>query len=211
NTDGSATLVSNSGTLAKTGGTGTSYVDDLVNTGTVKAQSGTLSLFGYIQTAGSTDLDGGGISGSVLDFQGGSLIGNGTVDASVAMAGVISPGHSIGALTIIGDATFASGGTLQIELSNLDNTSDLLTVGGLLDLTAAGDHLNLTGGILGQTYTIAGFNNITGQFDHVTSGYDVTYDLGNKLISVTAVPEPGTLGVLAMAGLTLLRRRRNRR
>lgn len=180
----------------------------LNNSGTVKAQSGTLSLGNYVQTGGVTDLDGGAIAGSLLGIQDGSLTGNGAISGSVTMGGTLSPGHSIGALSITGDATFTSGGIFQVELSSLNDTSDELTVAGLLDLSASDDHLTLSGGLAGQSYTIATFGSLLGEFDWVSGGYDVTYDTLGKTISVTVVPEPGTLSLLALGGLELLRRRR---
>src|SRR5204863_9430777 len=104
----------NSGRLSKSGsGNGVSGVGASVsridvpftNNGMVVAESGTLRFTSsYVQTAGFTVLTGGVISASVpLDIRGGSVIGSGTIVATVTNNGAVAPGFSPGLIEIIGN------------------------------------------------------------------------------------------------------------
>ncbi len=111
----------NAGTLDRTSGSGTAYVDvTFHNTGTVSVQSGILSVNDYTQTAGSTVLAGGNITAvtNPLRLQGGTLAGSGTVTGNVtSTAGaVVSPGFSAGLITITGNYIQSSPSALTLEL-----------------------------------------------------------------------------------------------
>jgi MYXO-CTERM domain-containing protein len=102
------------------------------------------------------------------------------------------------------------GGHYAAELSG-DGATDLLAISGTLDLSSPNDSLDLTdlGGAAasGNPYVVATYGTLNGVFDHVTPGFTVSYNTPGQII-VTATPEPASLGLAALGGLGLLRRRR---
>lgn len=216
-------LVNNQGVFLKSAGTGDTIFNAVKvdNAGTIEVQTGRLGFArgfagaspGYTQTAGTLRLNGGDVFADsvAMDIQGGSVQGDGIISGDIIMAGTITPGSSIGTLTIDdnansanGDLAFASGGEYVAELGT-PGLADLLDITGTLDLSTAGDTLTLSGGVLGETYTIANFNQVLGSFDNVTAGYLPTYNTDS--LQVTVVPEPGSISLLALSGMLLLRRR----
>jgi hypothetical protein len=197
NGDGFAGGFTNSGQLLKSAGSGVSSINiPVTNSGTVEVQAGTLSFASFTQTAGELRLSGGDVQSSTpFDIQAGIVTGNGSLSTDVNLGGTISPGLSIGGLTIQGTLTFQSG-TYAAELGS-PGQADLLTITQTLDLSGLGDSLILSGGIFGQTYTIAQFDALLGAFESVSPGYTVAY-LANS-IEVTAVPEPGSFLLAAIS------------
>jgi len=103
-------VFNNAGLFRKSGGTGTSTISDRIafnNTGRVELASGTLSFGNFTQTAGSIDLDGGNLTySSPAEILGGEIRGSGTINGSVLnTGGLVSPGHSPGAIVINGNYT----------------------------------------------------------------------------------------------------------
>ena len=86
--------------------------------------------------AGRLELD-GDVSGIFNVAQGAALGGSGTLTGDVSVDGILTPGNSVGSLTIDGDLTLGSTSTLEVELNSTN--SDLLTVTGSTSL--AGDLL----------------------------------------------------------------------
>lgn len=217
------TFVDNTGTFLKSAGTGDTIIDatKFNNSGTVEVQTGRLGFArgfagaspGYTQTAGMLNLNGGDVFADdvAMDIQGGSIQGEGTISGDIDLAGTIAPGTSIGTLTLDdnavsaeGDLTFASGGEYAAELGT-PGSADLLDLTGTLDLTTSGAVLSLSGGQLGETYTIANYDSVASTFDSVTPGY--TPDYGPNSLEVTVVPEPTTVALLGLGGLAMLPRR----
>src|SRR5262249_27774974 len=90
-----------------------------VNTGTVDAKSGSLYVSSpYLQSAGSTVLDGGNLAGQ-LDIESGLLEGSGTIFGSVSNGGQVSPGFSSGLITVQGNYTQTSTGDFAAEIGGL--------------------------------------------------------------------------------------------
>jgi hypothetical protein len=114
--------VNNSGTIRKSAGGATSSIGSpFRNTGTVEVLSGTLALNGHVQTAGTTLINGGNLSGS-LNFQGGELTGIGSISGSVVNGAVIRPGLPglpVGYITILGSYTQLKAGRLEFDIAGL--------------------------------------------------------------------------------------------
>lgn len=80
----------------------------------------TLANYGnYMQSAGSTVVDGVFSSSNTVQINGGVLLGSGQIQGSVAVGGTLSPGDSPGTLTITGNYTQLSGGTIFAESAGL--------------------------------------------------------------------------------------------
>jgi hypothetical protein len=135
--------LANEGTLRKQSGVGTTAISAFFsNSGTVEAQSGTLSFTGaYNQVAGTTLLSGGTLSATSatggVNLLGGSLTGSGTINGNVTNSGVVSPGGDgvAGLLTINGTYTQTATGTLALKLGGTGATQyDRLHVSGAASL-----------------------------------------------------------------------------
>jgi outer membrane autotransporter protein len=137
-------------------------------------QGGTTVLFGkstfstatYI-TGGSLLVNGVIISPNVQVGPAGLLGGNGLIVGNVTNAGVVSPGNSIGELTIDGNYTQTSGGTLLIELDGLDHFDRLIVSGtaqldGTLQIATLGRDV-----AFGDRYPFLEAGRITGDFDRI--------------------------------------------
>jgi autotransporter-associated beta strand protein len=173
------------------GGFGTTRLDSFNTNGTTQTFSGAISgsggyrrnasvagtggttiLAGINTYTGPTDVTRGLllVNGSIgtnivtvaLD---GTLGGNGTVNGAVTNNGKLSPGASIGILTISNSLTFGSGGTCFMELNKSTPTNDLVrgittvTYGGTLVVT------NLAGTLaLNDTFKLFDATTYTGSF-----------------------------------------------
>ena len=199
----------NSGTLAKTSGSGVSSLAGLsvANTGTMDVQVGTLALPG----------------GFVND---GTLKGNGSFSSStITNNGHIAPGASPGTLTLDGHLVLADGGALDIELASAAS-HDLLqvlgnvTLGGTLSLACWADCHFAAGTdvrILDATGTLTGaFSQVLLQ-GFAPGAFEVRIDAANADVWLhatqditAAVPEPSTYALL-LGGLGLLTWRARRR
>lgn len=204
-----------------------------------KTGDGILTLSGASQGyTGALDVDGGtllvnaslaGSSGASV-ASGATLGGTGTIGGltSIADGGVLATGASIGTLTFGGDLTLAGGAIWDWEFvdNTLGNYDQAVGEDGKLILPTAGAPaitLNILGDDTGHSvnwydeFTIfAGDveNFDAGLFDLVndsdwTRGWRIFSD-GQDLV-LTAVPEPGVLGMLAMALLVLLALGRSRK
>jgi hypothetical protein len=117
--------------------TGTVTMEDaaLHNAGMVKVVTGTLQVdtVSFTQTGGLTELKGARLaSDRVVNIQGGTLGGSGTVAAALSNAGTLSPGLSAsGVLTITQDYTQMITGTLAVDLGGRNaDQFDQVMVGG---------------------------------------------------------------------------------
>jgi hypothetical protein len=153
-----------------------------------------------------------GSLGSVV-FQS-DLTGEGTVQAATVTfdGGSLTPGLTVGTLSIDGNLVLSATTELNFELSSPDivgnGVNDLIAVDG--DLTLAGK-INLFGSYEGGTYTLFSYTGAltTGAF--VTPS-NATFDFSNAgfvLLTITPVPEPGSwLLVVGLAPVVLALRRR---
>jgi hypothetical protein len=165
-----------SGTFRKTGATqSTTFQVAFTNAGSVRAQKGTLSFAGgYTQNAGSTTAEGGTIASVVgLDIQGGSIGGSGTINAAVADAGHLapglSPGPSMGAVTIVGTCTQTAGAAFDVDIAGLVAGSghDQANITGAATLAGALDVTLVNGFVPAEldTFTVMTFPSSVGEFD----------------------------------------------
>ena len=176
NLQGSCTInghgtINNAGSFLKSSGTATANIYSYFNnTGTVEVDAGTLSFASsFIQTAGSTNLNGGSLtfSGSA-QILGGEILGSGTINGSIVNSGgLLSPGHSPGSLILNGNYTEGAAGALLIELGGLGSGQfDYLDVdgtdslGGTLEIAFLGGYHPA----LGDTFHFMDFNSRSGQF-----------------------------------------------
>lgn len=112
------------------------YAGNLTGTGALtKNGSGKVILTGTSQIGGGTTINAGGLSinghltSNVTVNKGGSLYGSGHVTGDIANnGGTVSPGNSIGHLTVDGNFTFNSG-TYEVEI-NAKGDSDRVSVVG---------------------------------------------------------------------------------
>ncbi|WP_075090297.1 hypothetical protein [Verrucomicrobium spinosum] len=137
-------------------------------------QGGTTVLNGTSFLAGTTSVTGGSllVNGNLMTPQvnvsrGALLGGNGYISGNVHNAGTVSPGNSIGHLTIGGNYTQTSGGTLLIEVAG-PGRYDRLTVhgtahlDGTLRIAALNKHVSF-----GDQYPFLHAGKITGRFDRI--------------------------------------------
>ena len=128
-------LGSNTGALTLLDGNVTRTGSALLNSGTVTINGGsTLGALEYHQTAGTTDVvdRAARLEAGVVTFSGGQVKGSGTIVGAVTNSGAtIAPGNSPGTLTVTGNFTQASGGTLRMEVEGREaGAFDVLDVGG---------------------------------------------------------------------------------
>jgi fibronectin-binding autotransporter adhesin len=187
-------LIASSGTFNVPAGSGAglqgvSFTGGQVNVG------GTMGVGGpATQSGGTTTVDGTLSLDSSLALSGGTLRGGGTVVAPGGVTnsgGTVHPGHSPGKLSITGDYTQTTGGTLAVDVAGASAGSGYsqLAVSGAAHVAGplqvnttvpqSGDLRILTAGSLTGTFSPVGF---TGQTDSV--GYDAT----GVTLSATAPP-----------------------
>ncbi|MBN1934093.1 MAG: hypothetical protein JW934_05490 [Anaerolineae bacterium] len=145
---GSEMTFNNNGVFTKTLSSGTTEMAAVFNNnGVLDVQLGVLTFFSadYIQQDGVTRLNGGDINVLYhkMDIQGGTLTGEGIVTGDMLNNGMVIPDRGPGGITVDGDYTQASAGTLVVEISGATASVDFsrLIVSG--DVTLAGT-LNVT-------------------------------------------------------------------
>ncbi|HEX9982410.1 MAG TPA: hypothetical protein VGF69_04025 [Thermoanaerobaculia bacterium] len=142
----------NSGTFKKTAGATANVNVTFTNSGIVNADAGTLSLGGFTQTGGSTNLRGGSIAAvAPLNLTGGTLTGFGTITGSVSNNGAnVAPGDAASTATIHLTGSYAQGstGTMTLKVGgNAAGTFDVfhvdddLLLGGTLAVNLPGPYI----------------------------------------------------------------------
>ena len=187
----------------------------------VKTGAGVQTLSGASTYTGTTMVEGGTLlvngthtgAGQYTVQSGASLGGTGSITtaAGVNVLGALSPGASIGQLTVTGNVTFGAASTLKIEING--SQADKLAITGNLTVTpGAALELQINGnpslnGFVFATYT----GTRTGDFSSVLlpPGYRLS-SAGNQLVLET-VPEPTTLAPLVGAWPILISLARSRR
>ena len=161
------------------------------------------------------------VNGGIVTVESnGVLTGSGTIVGDVHALGIISPGASAGTLAIDGNVLLGSSATTLIELGGLGSdqfdrlvvTANLHLDGDLLVSLIDGHSLGMN-----QHYLIADVGGeLFGQFNTLDEGALVGsfagHDLfisytggnGNSVVLFTAIPEPSSSMVLAIAVIALL-------
>jgi autotransporter-associated beta strand protein len=208
-------------TVGATGGT----IETAASTALTVASTSPIVLTGNLTKTGdgalyinSTTTGSGTVNITDGTFGGtGTISGNTTIGNSAILTG--GTDGTVGTINFNGTLTNTTGATWLIDLvGDVSGSSDLINLGtGALDLNNAILSLAVTNFTAGNSYTIATYSSLIGgstfngigQGD-IISGYQIDY--GTTAITLTAVPEPGTLGLLGMAlGGFFFRRLRKRR
>jgi autotransporter-associated beta strand protein len=175
----------------------------------VKSGSGALTLTGNNTYTGTTTVNRGSliVDGSIASVQAlvnasGLLGGRGFIGGNVTNSGIVSPGDSPGTLTVSGNYSQSSTGTLRIEIAGLGaGQHDLLavgghaTLGGTLQLIRLGS-FQLQPGDKVTFLTASG--GVSGNFSTIQNDF-TTIVKTQVIISPNAVVLEGTQGSFAAA------------
>jgi len=176
----------------------------------------------FVQTAGTLTVDGTLVQ-DAIHINGGTVNGNGTINSALTIdGGTLSPGHSLGALTLNG-ALQLNTGNLDIELAGTGTGQyDQLKVngethlGGTLDLFALNSFKPAAGDSFDILYYTALFGNFTdvklfGFDPGLSANLNFAADHLNINFTSAAVPLPSAFwlfGSALLAGVTFSNRRK---
>lgn len=188
----------------------------IVSEGTLAIGSGGSVPAGVIDVKPGAVLDVSASPGFVL-AEGRSIAGNGSVTGTLGIAGVLAPGASIGTLSFT-DGVVLSGDSVfeindQTSAADRAEVAGAITFGGDLVVTNLG---NTQGYYDGQVFDLFDFGSATGSFASIAlptlpEGLAWRpFDYSTGELSVTAAPEPASMGA-AVVGAFLLGRRARRR
>jgi hypothetical protein len=175
---------------------------DFTNEGTIEVIEGTLIFTGDVTAGDGTeiDLDEEQFQGNTLILEEGSILkGSGTVDGDLENSGDVCPGDSPGNISVTGDFTQYSSGTLYIELGGTTPGTeyDQLTVTGSATLAGTLDVslINSFTPDYGQTFTIMTYASKSGTFDTVnlpalSGGLEWTLEYGDTALTIYTPPPP---------------------
>ena len=189
-----------------------------VAAGTLKLAAGAALASTALDVQPGATLDLRDLVGGLTLGAGKTLKGGGTVLGDLVVGGTLSPGESPGILSVE-DITFAAGSILNMELGGTvrgGGYDALVSSGGVVLQNGSTLSVSLISNFvpeMGDEFDILDFSSLSGQFTTVSlpalaDGLSWSTDdlYLNGTIGVT--PEPATLGLLALGGFTLLRRRR---
>lgn len=150
-----------------------------------------------------------------LGVNAGTLAGQTTLGGTIVLGsgGIIAPGNSIG--TIGAESlTWDGGAVMSFELSNSNNTSDLLALTNGFSKGIVGSHLfDFNGtGLLGETYTLVTFTSTNFDvtdfsYSNLGGGHSGEFSISGNDLQFSVIPEPST-GLVGLLGLLSVFRRR---
>ncbi|MEO5719483.1 MAG: hypothetical protein ABIR29_13060 [Chthoniobacterales bacterium] len=149
---------------------------------------------GLIQSSGETDLSGLIVIGDV-SLEGGVLSGSGAIAGTLTNSGgYVSPGHSAGRISVVGNFSQTAGGTLIVENGGpLPNDFDQLTCTGTATLGGNLD-VKLINGYTpdpADTFNPIGAGAVSGSFASVSANGTATVTADGVLLSTDpAIPSP---------------------
>ena len=208
---GSGTTTLGGNANSYTGGTTIRDTSTLALTANATIGSGALTLDG-----GTLDVS--GRNGATFTFDQ-AVSGVGTINATgktLVFNHSIAPGNSPGGINILGDATLSSTASLNMEIEGVDpgmfdflHATGALTYGGVLNL------LTDYAATLGDSVKLFDGNDYAGAFADVTGtslGGGLFWDTSSLSVdgTITVVPEPASLALLAAGGLLIGTSRRRR-
>jgi len=223
NSGGKLTATGNSTVGNNAGGSGANLTTGFltINSGGTVTNGGTLKLGAGASTVagnlkGIVTLDGGTLNVTSHLWIGAANLTLGIID--INNGGILNIGGMLGLGT--GNATSASGGVGFLNVNdggilNLANihsggTQGSIQAGSLLDISGSG-LVTIGGNFVSVMNGYIAAGRITG--DDVVGNVTAVFDTGlNKtFLTVTPVPEPSTMALLALAGLGLVFRRLTRK
>jgi len=177
---------------------------------------------------------GSGTGTGTVNVNGGTLAGSGTISGAVNLVSntKLIPGSIAAPYATLstGTTSLADNATFVAKLNSDTNLNSVLAVSGVASFgTSLGALLSVTDvgtgtmSTIGKSYTIVTSNvPVQGTFANLSGGtvvasngftYGVTIDMniaygGDVTLMLQAIPEPGSLGLLALGGVSMLRRRR---
>jgi autotransporter-associated beta strand protein len=233
--------IATNGRLLEITGSGVNEIDGTITgSGGIAVSGGLLEITGANSYSGRTWVHAGELavnnltgsatgSGSVTVAAGATLSGNGTIQGSTTLSGTLSPGNSIGTLTVGNDTVWNGGDAWQFELGSPAVSLESASLGGsiqdLLLITNGGDFLKGSG--TSWTFDFANSGAI-GWFRLIDWDGATTFDSGDftaanlapgtsgeflidgatTALYLRVIPEPATAALSALGLCLLLRRRR---
>jgi autotransporter-associated beta strand protein len=222
---GTGGLTKEDGNTVTLSGTNSYSGATIIKGGTLKINTSTSIGSSASITVGDTGSSGAALDATAAGFTVGSaqtLGGIGTIYATgqtVTASGTVSPGNSVGTLTI-------DGGTLVLDADTgfvfeLGTSSDLISLVNSATLSLGSGTLGLadflfsnSGGFGEGVYTlIGGASSFSGSLDSgdltgVVLGYNSTLSMSGNNLVLTVIPEPRAALLGGLGLLALLRRRR---
>lgn len=190
----------NFGTVRKSAGTGTSIFGEglfVTNKGTIEVLTGALQFWMFTQESGTTSMNGGNLKFlNDAAFNGGSLVGNGTITGNVRNNGAtFGPGFSPGKITINGNYTQGANGVMTLEIGGTApgteydqlRVNGTATLGGTLNVSL----INGFRPAVGTIFQLIAPNAFAGSFATInTNGFTGTFNFSNNSITLTVTSVP---------------------
>lgn len=203
----------NSGVFSKrTEGTTTTIDLPFDGIGEVEVMAGSLIFNTALLAPSGRTIDLGGgtlqLTNPLLIEEGASLIGTGNLDASLMNAGLISPGHSAGIVSIEGDFEQVSSGSLQMELFGAQTGVEydqlmiegIATLAGSLDISLEDDYVPSGA----PSFTLMNYASRVGEFEQVNLtlpvGMSYALEYGDTALTLTISGLGNISGMITCSG-----------